>query len=754
MSTNTGFTNEKEIANQLDGHKIADLNPNLQAFITEIFQPTAREKSTQIIHAERTKNTAYKPDLIIKFAGRRQNISIKSGQGNSVHQEKIQEFVKYAKNSLNASPEVLEALLFFHWGDGTLDGSAPVSRRLKAREIIEKYLEKVAKIQEFFNQHVDQLLERFLSTGTADISHVDWIYYGDYQNGDWHSIDEVYRHLKPNSGKILSVGGLNYQTYGRSLHGTDDNRRQDIQLKWSNMAAYFLVGQKSVIDLESKIKGDNSHGFRNVDALIENLNDKKLSEIPRTLQNFVIEIFPKIGSKPRIIHAEKVKKGYKGDFLIWLDDDRQNIKNIAVATGAGNSVHQENIYTFCQFLKDDLKFDQQNFDRYLRFHFADGTNDNSGDISARQKASEYKQTHTTELVELGQSFSAHAREILARFVKQNPADYPDVDYFFYGDAEQPIWAKIDDLIKAESSKMPNSRAALAIGDVSIQAWNRSLNGTADRKRLDVQAKWNNLQENISQTHQKTIAKNKATQGLDFEYKFTADFNQSERAKNTKIFLANVSYNQISKLAGAKVRPKSDCYAVRIQEDINILLQQNNYLLTEEILLENQIQYEVIPKSGISIKLPESKSYTLQKLSFTTFQNIFAKISPSYFIAALLFVKPSETEKNNLILATFGKTIDELCADLEIEKPVSEPVSELETLKILKSTALAKIKQLANEDKNIYNTLCFGSNMFEDPYSATYIFENNKIYARGDYRATINVTTGSGRSKGKYTLAFK
>lgn len=359
-------------------------------------------------------------------------------------------------------------------------------------------------------------------------------------------------------------------------------------------------------------------------------------------------------------------------------------------------------------------------------------------------------THTAELAELEHAFSSHAQGILARFVKLNPAGYPNVDYFFYGDAEQPTWAKIDDLIRAESSKTPNQRAALAIGDVSIQAWNRSLNGTADYKRLDMQAKWNNLQENISQTHQKTIAKNKAIQGLDFEYKFTANFNQSERAKNTKIFLANVSYNQISKLAGAKVRPKSDCYAVRIQEDINILLQQNNYILTEEILLENQIQYEVIPKSGISIKLPESKSYTLQKLSFTTFQNIFTKISPSYFIAALLFVKPSEIEKNNLILATFDKIINELCIDLEIEKPVSE----LETLKILKLTALTKIKQLANKDKEIYNTLCFGDRMFEDPYSATYIFENNKIYAHDDYKTTINVTTGSGRSKGKYTLAFK
>lgn len=790
MAINTGIQNEIEIENNLNARKFGALNPNLKAFVNDVFNPSEHTKNTQLVHAKRTSDTRYKPDMVIDYANEKSNISIKMGSGNSVHQEPIDTFIKYVRDELGATQEEINAILFFHWGDGTLDGSAPVAARMPAKDIIEKHPDIITTIQNFFNKHEDELLERFLSTGIYKISHVDWIYYGNYLVADWRTINEVYDNLKSNPSNALSVGGLNFQTYGRSLNGKDDKRRESIQLKWGNMASFFLVGRKSITDTTSKIKGDNSHGFKNVDNIIDALNERQFRYIPDSLKEFVFSIFGGQCKEDDVIRAKKVKGGLKGDMLIWLNHDQSHLKNIAIASGSGNSVHQEKVDSFCEFLRNDIGLDHDTIEEYLRFHFADGTSDNTGAVENRQSASEYKKDHEYGLKALERQLAIKGRKIIERFIKTNPDDYPDVDYFFYGDTELPYWATIDSLIDAETTKKPNQRAALAIGDFSLQAWNRSLKGTADHKRLDMQVKWNNLLKNVSTAKKREEAKhptfvlapqvstttinsntqttssikadenetNNAIKGIGFEYKFTSALNQDKSSnlwdtiglKGNNIYMVNVSYNQVSKIAGSKVRPKSDCYAVKINKDISQLLEDSNYVLTEEMLLEKNIPFESILESGISIKLPDSKNYTLQKLSYSTFKNIFAEISPSYFVAALLFTDESQINKNQLILATFNTSIETLCNDLG----VAQGSSELANYRALKNSAMAMIKQQANSNEKIYNALCFGDEIFENPYTASYIFENGKLLRKEDYKVTISVTTGSGRSKGSYTLAFK
>lgn len=141
MALNSGIQNEKEIQDYIDGKTIMELNPNLRAFILDIFGLARNHISQSKISARRTCDTDYKPDMIIKYEGQIKNISIKIGNGNSVHQEKISEFIEYCKK-LGVNQETIDDLLFFHWGDGTLDGSAPVSERRSAKEIISSYPEK------------------------------------------------------------------------------------------------------------------------------------------------------------------------------------------------------------------------------------------------------------------------------------------------------------------------------------------------------------------------------------------------------------------------------------------------------------------------------------------------------------------------------------------------------------------------------------------------------------------------------------
>lgn len=216
------------------------------------------------------------------------------------------------------------------------------------------------------------------------------------------------------------------------------------------------------------------------------------------------------------------------------------------------------------------------------------------------------------------------------------------------------------------------------------------------------------------------------------------------------YLVNVSHGHTSKLIGAKVLPKSDCYVIRTHDDLTAILLAHDFFLTEDILEQNNIKAEPLERSGISIKRPDSKHYTLQKLVYHTFQEIFDTISPKNFVAALLFVDKKQLYKNQKILADFKTNVDELCEALEIAKSEDEAI----TYKNLKDKALKTIKDLANTDGKIYRVLCFGEGIFDEPYQATFIYEGARLLHKDDYLTEIIVTTGSGRSKGTYTLAFK
>ncbi len=774
MSLNDGIENEKQIETHLDSLRYLELNRNLRAFIYDVFNPSSTQLNTCTVHAKRTEDNKFKPDLIVSYINKKHYISIKKGSGNSVHQEPINVFIEYIKNNLNASPEVINSILFFHWGDGTLDGSAPVYCRMKASEIIEKYPEKITIIQNFFNAHENELLERFLLSGVYGKNKVDYFYYGDYKQGDWRSTKEVLNLLRFSSGNALSVGGLSFQNYGRSLNGQDDSRRNSIQLKWPNMTSFFLVGSKSAPDIESKVIGDNSHGFQNVTDIINNLNNKPFFDIPNTLKEFINNIFEDDCSDEVIIQAKKINRG-KGDMLVWLSNNPKNKKNISIISGSGTSVHQEKVDSFCEFLKNNAGLCDNAINEYLLFHFADGTNNNTGRISDRQTNSDYKKTHLKSLQYIEQQFSKSKSLILEHFIKDNSSyDIQDTDYIMYGNTELPYWAKVETLIELECQKSPNPRAALAIGDFSIQAWNRSLEGKADWKRLDMQVKWNNLLTNIqiAQRWEKEekerlhIAKstdreerNKAIEGLTYELKFTSYLNRDKAhhiwqelgIADDKAFFVNVSYNQTSKLAGSKIRPKSDCFVAKVNDPkIKSLLVTRNYILTEEYLNTSKIDYEIIPKTGISVKMPTSKDYTIQKLSFSAFKNIFPSLSPAFFIAALLYVDQDQLKKNELILSTFNISLESLCKSMETHICSDR----LLLFHSLKTKAINTIKNIVNSDLRIRNIICFGDEIFDPPYVADYIYEGRTLLARNSYDKEITVTTGSGRSSGKYTLAFK
>lgn len=771
MSLNTGLANEEEIVNSINGLTLLEVNPNIRSFLTSIFN--SRPDPSVTIYASRTKDPKYKADLSIQHVDTSRYISVKQGSGNSIHQETLDTFIDYLQKNLGANDDVIQAIKLFHWGDGTLDGSADISSRMSSREFIKQNPKLISTIQSFFNKHSSELLPRFLSSGIYNSGYVDYVYYGDHLNAKWDSLSSVIKYLEKPSGRTLTIGGLSYQVYGRSLGGKDDERRKSIQLKWSNMNSYFLATDTvSAPDVSTRIKGDNSHGFKNEKLLVEKLDGKYISDVPSSLGAFLKELFVGTISDNSIVRCQRIMNvSIKGNILVWLDGLDGNKKNISVLSGTGISVHQEHIDSFLSFLQT-LGASDKVLNEFKGFHWGDGTTDGKGIVSDRLSAVQYKKEHPEDITSINEFLSVFARPILERFLKSNSSDR-DVDYFLYSDTEVPYWSTVDSVIDAQIRNNTETRSAVNIGNFSIQAWNRVLNGNprSEYKRAQLQVKWNHSGKDIraayllgSESSVYTVKDKQSTTkinatpsdiaigGLEYEYSFAQSLNSDKKNllweelgidQPSKYWVVNNSFKQTSRIAGDKINPKSDCFIIRVDKNISLIMEDRNYIMSEEFLLDSSIEYDIVSHSGISIKKPESNNFTLQKMSFNTFCRVFDELAPEYFIGALLYTKADDYFKNDLIYATFNTTLGELQESLGL---TGEPV-------VLKNKCISIISQLANKPK-YRSTICFGDNIFSDPYRATYIFTNNSLIHKNDYKHTINVTTGSGRSSGRYTLAFK
>ena len=232
-----GFDNETLLMNALANKKYCDLNENLKNTITFISEKPIDDN--EIIKAYKLGGVN-KTDLIIEFNSTPYNLSIKKGSGNSVHQEKVDEFIKKKKKEYDISDDLKNDILCFIWGDGTLDGTGNVSDRLSTTKFKNLYPGKVNNIKNFFHMHKRELIERFLIKGVKSESSPDYLYYGTPDEGTIINANDALNWLSDDKNEkkraAIPVGGLTFQAWNRNINGgtKSENKRGVIQLKWGS----------------------------------------------------------------------------------------------------------------------------------------------------------------------------------------------------------------------------------------------------------------------------------------------------------------------------------------------------------------------------------------------------------------------------------------------------------------------------------------------------------------------------------------
>lgn len=241
-----GFDNENLLIENLNNKRYIELNDNLKKFVKYINNDI---QDNDILYCEKHAGLN-KTDLTLIINNKSFNISVKKGTGNSVHQEKLEDFIIFLdKNYDDLNDDIIQAIKLFIWGDGTLDGTGKLENRIDARTFHKENPELINIIKNFFYKHKHDLIKRFLITGLKSEISPDFIYYGSVDEGVCISAKYALEWLcddKNESNSSIPVGRLTFQAWNRNINGGDksEHKRGVIQLKWAQIKNDLILMNK------------------------------------------------------------------------------------------------------------------------------------------------------------------------------------------------------------------------------------------------------------------------------------------------------------------------------------------------------------------------------------------------------------------------------------------------------------------------------------------------------------------------------
>ena len=228
---NSGILNEYVFINNINNKKYKETNILFQEMLKALY-PWIKENDLIIAY----KYGKYaKTDIVLSVRNIKKGISLKSGDKNSVHLEKIDSFCKFISRYKFGE---LESMKRYLYSDGTNNNTGKI--RCSADEHKQKFPEDIIKINEELERIKKPLIDRFLIK--SDINYkikVDVIVYGTINDFIWATKEEIISYLinKKNESSSVHVSSLNIQNWDRNLKRNPKYEycRNYIQVKWFNL---------------------------------------------------------------------------------------------------------------------------------------------------------------------------------------------------------------------------------------------------------------------------------------------------------------------------------------------------------------------------------------------------------------------------------------------------------------------------------------------------------------------------------------
>jgi len=185
MSCISGKDNEYEFVKYLNGKTISELNPMFRDLIDELF-PDESVKSEIKCWQNHFKE---KSDIFIKINNKTKGISIKKGIKNSVHVERISDFIHFLIDN-EVDREIIIEYLKYHYADGSTNGKG--KKRLSAEEYKKNNQSNIDKINKAFSDEeiLRQAIDRFIIKGNNSEYYIDALIYGEVNDFLWITTKE------------------------------------------------------------------------------------------------------------------------------------------------------------------------------------------------------------------------------------------------------------------------------------------------------------------------------------------------------------------------------------------------------------------------------------------------------------------------------------------------------------------------------------------------------------------------------------
>lgn len=230
---NKGFQNEIDFVKMFDNKDISQIPPFLQNKIMEIFNCNVNEKFSCKRYGK-----YYKSDVYLSYKDKSINISIKSGNNVSVHEEMLEQFINFLE-SIGISNRTIRIIRFYHYGKKQTDDQSVESLPLATIKLKYSNYIKQANLELNHKNNYFKIIDRILFFGKYEKEYAaDYIYYGKKNYGFLISKEQLMSYFPCQKSMYLNsihVGPFIYFTASRTNY-----RINHCQFKWSSMVSDII----------------------------------------------------------------------------------------------------------------------------------------------------------------------------------------------------------------------------------------------------------------------------------------------------------------------------------------------------------------------------------------------------------------------------------------------------------------------------------------------------------------------------------
>ena len=229
-----------------------------------------------------------------------------------------------------------------------------------------------------------------------------------------------------------------------------------------------------------------------------------------------------------------------------------------------------------------------------------------------------------------------------------------------------------------------------------------------------------------------------------------------------LFAIRVSTKKYSKVHRRKISCKSDIFIAKgyVPEDE---MKKRGFFLQEDDAKKFNLDPQ--KKSGISVKKPDA-IIQWQKIGIKGFEEMFGHNELGAGVS-LYRQKGTNHDSVEYSLEQNSLIVKKWCGGWERFEKFFSQISEVGVLKdkqvgsdkrceVAKKVAKFandEIRRIIDSDNVMQQKIFWGREVFEDPFCASWVYENGTLLPTKDYFPNYTITTGNSRIK-KFTVAIK